>query len=63
MLPYHTRPACPAEYVPLLYISFLMVIFGVCIHFLYNFFQTPKSTFDSFMYRADAGSFAFCNIR
>lgn len=33
MLPYHTRPACPAEYVPLLYISFLMVIFGVCIHF------------------------------
>ena len=23
MLPYHTRPACPAEYVPLLFSTFL----------------------------------------
>ena len=36
MLPYHTRPACPAEYVPLLYISFLMVIFGVCIQYIFR---------------------------
>ena len=46
----HTRQACPAEYVPLLFISFWGLIFGGSLHFFQNFFQTPKSALDSFMH-------------
>lgn len=46
----HTRQVCPAEYVPLLFISFLGLIFGDSLHFFQNFFQTPEPTLDSFMH-------------
>ena len=45
----HTRQVCPAEYVPLLFISFLGLIFGGSLYFFQNFFQTAKTALDSFM--------------
>lgn len=40
MLPYHTRPACPAEYVPLLFSTFFVQKRAGQAKFFQNIFLT-----------------------
>ena len=43
MLPYHTRPACPAEYVPLLFSTFFRGKVAVCYKISLKYFSRLRN--------------------